>query len=87
MELDSKVLVSLCVTCLLLFLQLPVKKMGTKEPWRWQEVRQKKVGWYMMLREDVTGGYMTPLGGLCVILKAQRNKCSEISAPAVTSTR
>jgi len=43
------------------FLQLPVDKMGTKEPWRWQEVRQKKVGWYMLLREDVTGGYMTPL--------------------------
>jgi len=43
------------------FLQMPVDKMGTKEPWRWQEVRQKKVGWYMMSREDVTSGYMTTL--------------------------
>ena len=43
------------------FLQLPVDKMGPKEARRWRAVRQKKVGWCMMLREDVTGGYMTPL--------------------------
>jgi len=43
------------------FSQLHVDKMGTKEPWRWRDVRQKKVGWCVTLREDVTGGYMTPL--------------------------
>jgi len=44
------------------FLQLPVDKMGTKEPWSWRAVCHKKVGWYVMSREDVTGGYMTPHG-------------------------
>jgi len=60
MELDSKVFVSLWVT-FINFLQSPVDKMGIKELQRWWAVRQKKVGWCVMSREDVTGGYVTPL--------------------------
>jgi len=41
-------------------LQLPVDKMGTKEPWSCRVVCHKKVGGCVMPREDVTGGYMTP---------------------------